>query len=81
VLDLVVDGERMALRYRWTGTHLEDFEIAPHWLFRATGQCVVISKAMSFLHWSNGRCVAEWGLQGDDLFSQLEAQRAGRSQT
>jgi predicted ester cyclase len=72
IVDLVVEGERMACRYRWSGTHLEDFDCGGVFLWRATGKRIEIEKAMSFLHWRDGKCIAEWGIQGDDLFQQLE---------
>lgn len=69
IAELLVDGARIAYRYRFTGHHHAAYRDWP-----ATGRLIEINQAASFLHLRrDGRCVAEWGVQGDDLFIQLEA--------
>jgi predicted ester cyclase len=66
VEDRLIEGNRLAYRYSFKGTHQGEFGGAD-----ATGKQISI-KGMTFLHFANGKCIERWqGLDEVGLRRQL----------
>lgn len=52
--DMIEDGDKMALRFRFAGTHLGDFNGIP-----PTGKSFEIN-GMTIMRWKNGMVVERW---------------------
>jgi predicted ester cyclase len=70
--ETVEEGDLFAARYSYEGTHLGDFLG-----FRATRRRVEITKALMLMRFSDGQIVEYWGIQGDDLATQLRDPEPG----
>ncbi|MCC9075549.1 ester cyclase [Litorilinea aerophila] len=63
-LDTVAEGDRIAMRYRVTGTHAGEFQGIP-----ATGRAIDV-QGITILHFRNGKVAERW--QQLDLMSLLQ---------
>ena len=68
ILDLLSQGDKLALRFTLTGTHQGSFQgIAP------TGRTIEL-KGITILRFENGKCVERWAIADfPDLMAQLTA--------
>ena len=72
VEDAVVAGDRVACRFRITGTHGGPFQGIP------PSGCAISVSGFTILRFSNGACVERWSLVDSlGLFTQINAPRAG----
>ena len=64
--DMVTEGDKVAVRWTWSGTHTGDF-----WGIAPTGKQVTIT-GIGILHIVGGKIVEEWGeMDNMGLMAQL----------